>query len=68
MDTSSACPWHLEPASVEEVSEILAENGVESVDEEPAGATEFHGYGELISELERSLASSEESAPTPSVS
>jgi hypothetical protein len=46
-----ARPNHLVPATEEEITLILEENGVRTIDEEPAGMIVLQGYGELIREL-----------------
>ena len=43
------------PATEEEIAEAAAANGVMSLDDPaPPGAKVFHGYGELLTELEKS--------------
>jgi hypothetical protein len=43
------------PATEKEAAEALEANGMRDLDESPEGTRVFHGYGELISELERSI-------------
>ena len=43
------------PATDEEIAAAAAANGVKSLDDPPPPGTKvFHGYGELLSELEKS--------------
>jgi hypothetical protein len=50
-----AFPFTSRPATEEEIAAAGKANGVESLDDEPPpGTKEFHGYGELLSELEKS--------------
>ena len=43
------------PATDEEIAEAAAANGVKSLDDPPPPGTKvFHGYGELLTELEKS--------------
>lgn len=43
------------PLSDEEIAEVAKANGVKSLDDPPPRGTKvFHGYGELLSELEKS--------------
>ena len=43
------------PLSDEEIAEVASANGVKSLDDPPPPGTKvFHGYGELLSELEKS--------------
>lgn len=43
------------PATDEEIAAAAKANGVKSLDDDPPPGTKvFHGYGELLSELEKS--------------
>ena len=52
MAAKAARSTHLVPATAEEIRQVLEENGVRTIDDEPAGVTVLHGYAELIRELD----------------
>jgi hypothetical protein len=43
------------PATEEEAAEAVEASGMRDLDDTPEGTRVFQGYGELISELERSI-------------
>ena len=57
--TDAEQPFESRPATEGEIADVLADNGVASLDDMPAGTPEFNGYGELITELERSIAAAD---------
>ena len=53
--TRNRVKFSFTPATEEEIAKAAAENGVKSLDDPPPPGTKvFHGYGELLSELEKS--------------
>jgi hypothetical protein len=53
--TPKEVEFNSRPLSDEEIAEVASANGVKSLDDPPPPGTKvFHGYGELLSELEKS--------------